>query len=223
MPPVVTGAVVAVIGLNLAPIAVKGIAGSALRHVDRHRDDRRRGPRRRARAGPRAPAADPARRARRLRCCTRCSPTASGSASRSTSPASPAPRGSACRTFTAPVWNAQAMALIAPVAIVLVAENLGHVKAVAAMTGQNLDPYLGRAFVGDGIATMVAGARRRHRRHDLRREHRRHGGHEDLLDARVRRRGAHRDRARLLAQVRRADHDDSRPGAGRARRSSCSA
>src|SRR6476661_4891732 len=30
MPPVVTGSVVAVIGLNLAPIAVKGIAGSAL-------------------------------------------------------------------------------------------------------------------------------------------------------------------------------------------------
>ena len=28
MPPVVTGAVVAVIGLNLAPIAVKGIAGN---------------------------------------------------------------------------------------------------------------------------------------------------------------------------------------------------
>ena len=34
-------------------------------------------------------------------------------------------------------------ALIAPVAIILVAENLGHVKAVGAMTGQNLDPYLG--------------------------------------------------------------------------------
>jgi xanthine/uracil permease len=43
------------------------------------------------------------------------------------------------------------------VAIVLVAENLGHVKAVAAMTGQNLDPYLGRAFLGDGLATIVAG------------------------------------------------------------------
>ena len=50
------------------------------------------------------------------------------------------------------------MLLIAPVAIVLVAENLGHVKAVAAMTGRNLDAYLGRAFLGDGIATMVAGA-----------------------------------------------------------------
>ena len=50
------------------------------------------------------------------------------------------------------------MTLIAPVAIVLVAENLGHVKAVAAMTGENLDRYLGRAFVGDGIATIVSGA-----------------------------------------------------------------
>ena len=50
------------------------------------------------------------------------------------------------------------MALIAPVAIVLVAENLGHMKAVAAMTGRNLDPYLGRAFIGDGLATMVAGS-----------------------------------------------------------------
>ena len=37
--------------------------------------------------------------------------------------------------FTAPVFQAEAMLLIAPVAIVLVAENLGHLKAVSAMTG----------------------------------------------------------------------------------------
>src|SRR5437016_465445 len=60
-------------------------------------------------------------------------------------------------SFTAPSFHPNAMALIAPVAIVLVAENLGHVKAVAAMTGRNLDPYLGRAFMGDGIATIVSG------------------------------------------------------------------
>jgi uracil-xanthine permease len=60
--------------------------------------------------------------------------------------------------LTAPTFDMNAITLIAPVAIVLVAENLGHVKAVAAMTGQNLDRYLGRAFLGDGIATMVAGA-----------------------------------------------------------------
>jgi uracil-xanthine permease len=60
--------------------------------------------------------------------------------------------------LTAPEFSVNAMTLIAPVAIILVAENLGHVKAVAAMTGRNLDPYLGRAFLGDGVATMVAGA-----------------------------------------------------------------
>jgi len=60
--------------------------------------------------------------------------------------------------LTAPVVDQRAIGLIAPVAIILVAENLGHVKAVAAMTGRNLDPYLGRAFLGDGVATMVAGA-----------------------------------------------------------------
>ena len=60
--------------------------------------------------------------------------------------------------FAAPVFDANAMLLIAPVAVILVAENLGHIKAVSAMTGRNLDPLIGRAFVGDGIATMVSGA-----------------------------------------------------------------
>ena len=60
--------------------------------------------------------------------------------------------------FTAPVFTANAMLLIAPVAIILVAENLGHLKAVTAMTGRNLDGYMGRAFIGDGIATVVSGA-----------------------------------------------------------------
>ncbi|MGD9943830.1 MAG: solute carrier family 23 protein [Burkholderiaceae bacterium] len=60
--------------------------------------------------------------------------------------------------FAAPVLRLDAMLLIAPVAIVLVAENLGHIKAVSAMTGRNLDPYMGRAFVGDGLATMLSGA-----------------------------------------------------------------
>jgi len=50
------------------------------------------------------------------------------------------------------------MLLIAPVAIILVAENLGHIKAVSAMTGRDLDPFIGRAFIGDGVATMVSGA-----------------------------------------------------------------
>ena len=61
-------------------------------------------------------------------------------------------------TFTAPVFDGNAMLLIAPVAIILVAENLGHLKAVTAMTGRNLDPLIGRAFIGDGVATVLSGA-----------------------------------------------------------------
>ena len=61
-------------------------------------------------------------------------------------------------TFHTPVFELNAIALIVPVVIILVAENLGHVKAVTAMTGRNLDPYMGRAFLGDGIATMVSGS-----------------------------------------------------------------
>ena len=59
--------------------------------------------------------------------------------------------------FSAPVFSANAMLLIAPVAIILVAENLGHIKAVTAMTGKDMDRHMGRAFMGDGVATMMAG------------------------------------------------------------------
>ena len=59
--------------------------------------------------------------------------------------------------FTAPAFDARAIILIAPVALILVAENLGHLRAVGAMTGHSMDPYVGRAFVGDGVATMVSG------------------------------------------------------------------
>jgi len=60
--------------------------------------------------------------------------------------------------FAAPVFDSTAIGLIAPVAVILVAENLGHVKAVSAMTGRDLDRYMGRAFLGDGVATMLAGS-----------------------------------------------------------------
>ena len=58
--------------------------------------------------------------------------------------------------FETPVFSISAITLIAPVVIILVGENLGHIKAVTAMTGRNLDPYMGRAFLGDGLATMFS-------------------------------------------------------------------
>ena len=41
--------------------------------------------------------------------------------------------------------------------LVLVAENIGHVKSVALMTDTNLDDYSGRALMADGLATTIAG------------------------------------------------------------------
>ena len=40
----------------------------------------------------------------------------------------------------------------------LVAQNVGHVKAVAAMTGKNLDDIAGDALIADGMATTLAGS-----------------------------------------------------------------
>jgi putative pyrimidine permease RutG len=59
--------------------------------------------------------------------------------------------------FATPSFHADAMFLIAPVVIILVAENLGHIKAIGAMTGRSLDSFLGRAFLGDSLATIVSG------------------------------------------------------------------
>lgn len=61
-------------------------------------------------------------------------------------------------TFTSPTFNTSAILLFVPVVLVLIAENVGHVKAVSAMTGKNLDDQMGNALLGDGLATTLAGA-----------------------------------------------------------------
>ncbi len=60
--------------------------------------------------------------------------------------------------FSTPVFDTAAMLIIVPVAVILVAENLGHLRAVQAMTGRDMDSKIGMAFMGDGFATMLSGA-----------------------------------------------------------------
>jgi uracil-xanthine permease len=155
MPPVVTGAVVAVIGLNLAPVAIRDLGASSF--------DSAVGLATALATGLVAVYAPGV--LRRL-------PVLLGAvlgyvlfalAANGLGLGRPIDFGPIAAApwiglphFSAPVFHAQAITLIAPVAVVLVAENLGHVKAVAAMTGRDLDPYLGRAFLGDGVATMIA-------------------------------------------------------------------
>ncbi|WP_082622949.1 uracil-xanthine permease family protein [Terrabacter sp. Root85] len=56
----------------------------------------------------------------------------------------------------APSFSVAAILLVLPAVIALIAENTGHVKAVAEMTKSNLDPYMGRAIAADGIGTVIA-------------------------------------------------------------------
>ena len=60
--------------------------------------------------------------------------------------------------FHAPTFSLTFILLVLPAVIALIAENTGHVKAVAEMTGADLDPYLGRGLAGDGIGTAIASA-----------------------------------------------------------------
>ncbi len=58
--------------------------------------------------------------------------------------------------FITPTFNWTAISLIVPVVIMLVAENVGHVKAISAYMNRDLDHMMGWAFIGDALATMVA-------------------------------------------------------------------
>lgn len=58
--------------------------------------------------------------------------------------------------FQAPRPNLGALLVIAPVFVVLVAENKGHIAAISGYMGRDLSPYLGRAYLGDAVATLVS-------------------------------------------------------------------
>lgn len=58
----------------------------------------------------------------------------------------------------APDFKTSAILLALPVVIALIAENAGHVSAVAEMTGDDLNPQVGRAIAADGTATVLSTA-----------------------------------------------------------------
>ncbi len=57
---------------------------------------------------------------------------------------------------TFPTFSVNFSLLVIPAVIALVAENVGHVKAVAEMTKRDLDPVMGRAVFADGVGTVLA-------------------------------------------------------------------
>jgi len=58
--------------------------------------------------------------------------------------------------FQTPVFSWNAIWVIAPIFIVLVAENKGHIAAISSYMGRDLNPYLGRAYLGDALATFIS-------------------------------------------------------------------
>jgi len=57
-----------------------------------------------------------------------------------------------------PTLSMAAVLLVLPAVIALIAENTGHVKAVAEMTGTDLDGVMGKAIAADGFGTILASA-----------------------------------------------------------------
>ncbi|GAB4054404.1 uracil-xanthine permease family protein [Catellatospora paridis] len=56
----------------------------------------------------------------------------------------------------APAFSFAFILLVLPAVVALIAENAGHVKAVAEMTGRDLNPVMGKAIGADGVATVLA-------------------------------------------------------------------
>ncbi|WP_432092437.1 uracil-xanthine permease family protein [Streptomyces sp. bgisy100] len=59
-------------------------------------------------------------------------------------------------TLHAPSFEVSAVLVALPVVIALIAENAGHVKAVAEMTGDSLDDRMGTAIAADGAASVLS-------------------------------------------------------------------
>lgn len=160
MPPVVTGSVVALIGLNLAPSAVASAVN------------------------PQLTISSPADMIRlaitavtfltaalvsiRLRGFLQLLPILSGviagyamaGALGVLSPEALAHVGGAAwfglPPFQMPAFHTGSLAVIAPIFVVLLAENKGHIAAISSYMGRDLNPHLGRAYLGDSLATFVS-------------------------------------------------------------------
>jgi uracil-xanthine permease len=62
--------------------------------------------------------------------------------------------------FTGPVFSADHLGIylmFLPVVLALIAENVGHIKGVGELTGRDLSPLTGRALFADGISSVLAG------------------------------------------------------------------
>ena len=59
--------------------------------------------------------------------------------------------------FRLPQVDFTILPMFIPVVLVLIAENVGHVKSVSQMTGRDYDDQIGTALFADGLGTTIAG------------------------------------------------------------------
>ena len=59
---------------------------------------------------------------------------------------------------TFPTFDISAIAIIAPVAIVVIVEHIGHLLVINEITGKDFTPMLPESLFGDGLATAISGA-----------------------------------------------------------------
>jgi uracil-xanthine permease len=60
--------------------------------------------------------------------------------------------------LTFPAFNINAILIIAPVALVVIVEHIGHLLVINEITGKDFTKMLPESLAGDGIATMLSGA-----------------------------------------------------------------
>jgi len=65
---------------------------------------------------------------------------------------------STASAVTFPIFRLDAIAIIAPVAIVVIIEHIGHLLVINEITGKDFTPILPESLFGDGLATAVSGA-----------------------------------------------------------------
>jgi len=61
-------------------------------------------------------------------------------------------------TLTFPTFELDAILIIAPVALVVVVEHIGHLLVINEITGKDFTPMLPESLFGDGLATALSGA-----------------------------------------------------------------
>ena len=59
--------------------------------------------------------------------------------------------------MTLPTFSVNALLVIAPIALVLVVEHIGHLMTVTNLSGEDCNKYLSSSLLGNGLGTVASG------------------------------------------------------------------